>query len=164
MQDLEQVLTREKFLEEMLCLENRVESKLSEVKTIFRELETKQKSLEERVMTHVIEDEVSHVDEDVESVKARLYDPEKGVIVMQQSICAALEKLHEELVKSDKSFKKDLKKQKINSMEFQKQITKKFGDLQKTIWIIGACGAGIYLIDKPEVVFSYLWKALAMIL
>jgi predicted nuclease with TOPRIM domain len=156
-------LTQEKFLEEMLCYENRVDSKISEVKSLFRDLEAKQKFLEEKVMTHVIEDEVSHVEEDVEQVKSRMYDPEKGIIVMQQSICGALEKLHEALVSSDKLFKKALKKQAKESAEFRQKMNTKMAKLQKTIWIVAACGAGIYLIDNPEVVFSYLVKAFAIV-
>lgn len=156
--NLEDMLTREKFLEEMLCYENRIDSKLSEVKIVLRDHESKQKSLEEKILTHVIEEENSHVEEDVEKVKDRIYDPEKGVIVMQQSICAALEKLHEELVLSDEILRAELVKQSKESKTFRKKMNAKFTTLQKTIWAVAACAAGIYMIDKPEVVFTYIAK------
>lgn len=154
-------VSKERFLEELICLENRIESKISEIRTLHKDLTVKQRNLEEQVMAHVIEEENSHVDEDVEKIKERVYDPEKGVIVMQQSICAALEKLHEELATSDKILNDKLTKQSNEFKKFKKKMNEKMSNLQRTIWIVGASAVGIYIVDNPAKIFEYLQKALA---
>lgn len=156
-----EILTKDKFLEEIIVLENRLDSKLSDVRSVFQDINSRLKAVEDKVLVHIAEEEVSHVDEEVEMVKERIYDPEKGVIVMQQSICAALEKLHEELEKSDKALEEKLKKQAGEFKKFKTKMDTKITSLQKTMWVVAASAAIIYLVDNPEAVFAYIQKFLS---
>jgi chromosome segregation ATPase len=151
-----ELLTKERFLEEIICLENRVDSKIHEIKATVKDIEQRQKKIEDTVFAHVVEDENSHVDEDVEKVKEKIYDPEKGIIVMQQSICLALERLHEEFQKSDKLFQKKQESLSKEQKKLKKRFNEKFSSLQKTLWAVVASAAGIYLIDNPSIILKYL--------
>lgn len=149
-------VTRDEFLQEIVCLESRVDKKVEKVSEIAEKLEVRQREVEKKVDLHLVLDENKKTDERLEDVAEKVMDPEHGIVATQTRLCESFQRFEKEINESNEDFDKKIEKLELQQKDTGYKLEKAIKQLEKRMYAGFGVLVGVYVLDKPEIVIKYL--------